>query len=253
MTKFTKNTINFINEITLNQCHVPGFLLKHYAELGLNDKDCLRLMALMNAVPQGKTNLSVADLQNFLGCSLAEAEAIIAGFAKRGFISRVKSEQVENRYSLKNFYDEMLELWVFLQACPESKITPAENAQTEAQQNMTPDDIKQIYKMFEAEKGEPLSPTEIEKLNHWIIDDNWSAEMMKEALQRAVLHGTSHFAYIDKILLRWQKSGITQLSQLETEDGETKPQKKKAPKKTSKEKIMTNETDYNDIYKIFKL
>lgn len=253
MTKFTKNTINFINEITLNQCHIPSLLLKHYAELGLNDKDCLRLMALINAIPQGKTDLSVSDLQNFLGCPVAEAEAIIAGFAKRGFISRVSGGQVENRYSLKKFYDEMLELWVFLQACPERQNIAAETAQTAARQNMTPDDIKQIYKMFEAEKGEPLSPTEMEKLNHWIIDDNWSAEMMKEALQRAVLHGTSHFAYIDKILLRWQKAGITQLSQLAAEDTEPKPPKKKTAKKASKEKIMTNETDYNDVYKIYKL
>lgn len=247
MTKFTKNEINFINEITLNQAHVPSFLLKYYGELGLNDKDCLRLIAVINAIPQGSNDLSTEDLQSFLGCAAEEAEAIIAGFVKRGLLIRSGSaKQVKSHYSLKKFYDEMLELWVYVQACPERKANT-----DKPKQQLTPDDIKQIYKLFEGEKGQPLSPTEMEKLNQWIIEDNWSAEMMKEALQRAVLHGTCNFAYIDKILLRWQKSGISQLEQLQDEKAEHESKKKKKSfKGGSKEKIMTNETNYNDIYKI---
>lgn len=254
MTKFTKNEINFINEITLEQCHIPTFLLKHYSELGLNDKDCLHLLAVLNAMPKDRGDLSVEDLQSFLDCQPAEAEAIIAGFVKRGVLSRAgTAKQVENRYCLKNFYEEMYELWYYLQACPEKKAAAAEQKSNAAAQNLTSEDIKQIYKLFESEKGQPLSPTEIEKLNHWIIDDNWSAEMIKEALQRAVLHGTCNFAYIDKILLRWQKAGITLLTQLEDENAEqqSKGNKKKSPAKSGdKEKIMTNETNYNDVYKI---
>ena len=67
--------------------------------------------------------------------------------------------------------------------------------------------------------------------------------MIKEALKRAVLHGTSNFAYIDKIFLRWQKNGIKTIEQLETETNQVN--EKKAP-----QNIMTNDTDYNDIYKI---
>ena len=101
--------------------------------------------------------------------------------------------------------------------------------------------------MFEAEKKQPLSPTELEKLSKWLIDDGWSGEMLKEALGRAVMHDTVSFAYIDKILLRWQKEGISTLGQLETE----KPHqpKKTKTKKAVKGEMFTNKTNYDDIYK----
>lgn len=251
MGKFTKNEINFINEMTFNQYHIPRFLLRHYHDLGLNDQECIWLIAILNAVPKGKDTMTASDLCKALCFQPQDAEAVIAAFVKKGLLKKVSGTQIENRYTIKKIYEEMLELWVFRQACPESDCE--QSAEKNAnEKNLTPDDIKKIYRLFESEKGQPLSPTEIEKLNHWIIDDNWSAEMIKEALQRAVLHGTCSFAYIDKILLRWQKAGIRHLSQLENEDAELKKTKKhKSEKKNAnKEKILTNDTDYNDIYKI---
>ena len=74
-------------------------------------------------------------------------------------------------------------------------------------------------------------------------------------MQRAVLHGTCNLAYIDKILLRWQKDGIKNMEQLQAEAAEIQQKQiKQADKKqrTAKKKtnIMTNETNYNDIYNL---
>ena len=248
MSKFTKSELSFINEITLDQCHVPTFLLKHYADLGLTEKECLLMISVLNAVPNGCDFLNVCDLQKFLNINQADAESIVAGFVSKGFLTKINDKAINTKYSLKNLYMEMLELWVYLQACPEKQNDS--NCTVCNETKVSADYIKQIYSLFEAEKGQPLSPTEIERLNHWIIDDNWSAEMIKEALSRAVMHGTCNFAYIDKILLRWKKTGIKVIQQLETEDEEVVVKKKAGKKVKNKEKILTNQTDYNDIYKL---
>lgn len=252
MAKFTKNEIMFINSITLDQCHAPNILLRHYSDLGLSDRECLLLISVINSIPDSTHNLQVENLQKYWGCSRNDAEAIIACFVNKGLLTPVSNKQVETTYSLKGFYDELLELWVFLQACPKKNVSQNSQNSQKNQENkkLSPKAIKEVYKLFETEKGQPLTPTEIEKLNHWIIDDNWSAPMIKEALKRAVLHGTSNFAYIDKIFLRWQKNGIKTIEQLETETNQVNEKKASQKRNKKAENIMTNDTDYNDIYKI---
>ncbi|MGI5824840.1 MAG: DnaD domain-containing protein [Bacillota bacterium] len=248
MAKFTKNEMQFISNITLNQCHAPNILLRHYGDLGLSDRECLLLISIISAIPKEKQQLSVEDLQKYWSCSRADAEAIIAGFIGKGLLTAVSNKQIETSYSLKGLYDELFELWVFLQACPKAN---KKSAKTDGNK-LSPKTIKGIYRLFENEKGQPLTPTEIEKLNHWIIDDGWSSAMLKEALQRAVLHGTCNFAYIDKIFLRWQKNGIKTMEQLQNEKNDIKEsaKEKKSRTQTSTGKIMTNETDYNDVYNL---
>ena len=258
MAKFTKNEMNFINSITLEQSHIPSLLLRHYTELGLSDRECLWLIAVINSVPPGNELVKAADLQNFLEISREEAEAIIAGFVNKGSLKVSGVKQIETAYSLKGLYEEMFELWVFLQACPKKANTEQKaeiNYNSNKNKNLSPQIIKQTYSLFENEKGQPLTPTEIEIINHWLIDESWPAEMIKEALQRAVLHATCNLAYIDKILLRWQKDGIKTMEQLQAESTEfqqkhnkqTDKKQRTAKKKTN---IMTNETDYNDIYNL---
>lgn len=250
MNEFTKNELSFINEINIEQCHVPTFLLKHYEDLGLTEKECLSLIAVLNAIPPGCKYLTACDLQSFLGISQANAESVIAGLITKGFVCKINNKDISPKYSLEKLYLEMFELWVYLQACPEKQSN--RNCINHNKNKVSSEEIKQLYSLFEAEKGQPLSPTEIEKLNRWIIDDNWSAEMIKEALSRAVLHGTCNLAYIDKILLRWQKSGIKHIQQLDSADNEYTTNSKKQTGKSikKKENILTNETDYNDIYKM---
>ncbi len=252
MAKFTKNEIKFISSIAQDQCHAPNLLLRHYQDLELSDRECILLISIMSAIPNGKQELCTADLQNYWDCSREDAEAMVTGFVHAGLLTKVSTKGLEPRYSLKGLYDELLELWVYLQACPtapQKKNSIAKKSSYDKQ--LSPETVKELYRLFEGEKGQPLTPTEIEKLNHWIIDDGWPASMIKEALQRAVLHGTCNFAYIDKIFLRWQKNGIKTMEQIqEDEKKESVNKPKKNRKETKKEKLMTNDTNYNDIYNL---
>lgn len=256
MTKLTKNEIDFINNIFTDKAYAPALLLRHYPELGLTERECLWLIAVINSVSAESHLLKSENLQSFLHISRNEAEAIIACFIKKGFLTAADGNIIEPAYSLTGFYKELFELSVYLQVYGEQSKRQAKAIPRQKTADcLTPQIIKQIYSFFENEKGQPLTPTEIEKINHWLIDESWPPEMLKEALQRAVLHGTCNLAYIDKILLRWQKDGIKTMEQLQTEQdnavGKSKaPAAKKQRTAKSKHNIMTNETDYNDIYNI---
>ena len=64
-----------------------------------------------------------------------------------------------------------------------------------------------LFEMFEQEFGRTLSPMEYEIINGW-INDNFSEELIIEALKEATFNGVSSLRYIDRILLEWKKKNI---------------------------------------------
>ena len=79
-------------------------------------------------------------------------------------------------------------------------------------------------KRFEQEFGRPLSPTEIEQVQKW--ESSMSADLVIEALQRAVLAGRFNFKYIDGILLDWQKNNVRTLLDVKRQDKEFEDRKR---------------------------
>ena len=65
---------------------------------------------------------------------------------------------------------------------------------------------KNIFELFEAEFGRPLSPMEYEFINAW-INSGMNEELIKEALKEATYNGVSNLRYIDKIIYEWTKKG----------------------------------------------
>ena len=56
-----------------------------------------------------------------------------------------------------------------------------------------------IYELIEKEFGRTLSSIEYEIIKAW-LENNFSEELIKEAVKEAVLNGVSNLKYIDKIL-----------------------------------------------------
>ena len=65
---------------------------------------------------------------------------------------------------------------------------------------------KNIFELFEAEFGRPLSPMEYEFINAW-INSGMNEDLIKEALKEATYNGVSNLRYIDKIIYVWTKKG----------------------------------------------
>lgn len=140
----------------------------------------------------------------------AEMSAALAALQQQGVLERL--EDVPGVvFSLAGLYNKLLELWVFQHSAP-----AATNAEVEPEPAAVDERevIRAAYQLFEGEFARPLSPLELEKLNAWLIADRWDFALLKEAMRRAVLHNALNLAYIDKILLRWKREGITNMEQL---------------------------------------
>ncbi len=136
--------------------------------------------------------------------------AALAALQQQGVLERL--EDVPGVvFSLAGLYNKLLELWVFQHSVP-----AATNAEVEPEPAAVDERevIRAAYQLFEGEFARPLSPLELEKLNAWLIADRWDFALLKEAMRRAVLHNALNLAYIDKILLRWKREGITSMEQL---------------------------------------
>ncbi|WP_394405122.1 DnaD domain protein [Streptococcus sp. 20-1249] len=80
----------------------------------------------------------------------------------------------------------------------------------EQNQSPTPPTLNQdfvnLYKSFEQETGKPLSPIQQQELQYMLED--FSADVIHEALREAVGQGKANFAYIQAILKRWKQDNL---------------------------------------------
>lgn len=67
-------------------------------------------------------------------------------------------------------------------------------------------DFVNIYKSFEAETGKALSPIQMQELQYMLED--FSPELIFEALRESVGQGKANFAYIKAILNRWKQDNL---------------------------------------------
>ena len=63
-----------------------------------------------------------------------------------------------------------------------------------------------IFSVFEEELGRTLSPMEYERIKEWVITYK-NEELIKAALNEAVMNRVSNLKYIDSILNEWNKKG----------------------------------------------
>lgn len=67
-------------------------------------------------------------------------------------------------------------------------------------------DNSDIFSTFENEFGRPISSMECQIIKGW-IDDNFSHELIMEALKEAIYNGVTSLRYIETILYNWRKKG----------------------------------------------
>lgn len=71
-----------------------------------------------------------------------------------------------------------------------------------------------IYEIIEKEFGRTLSPIEYEIIKAW-LDNDYSEELIKEAIKEATFSGVSNLRYIDKILYEWNRVGVKTVKDVE--------------------------------------
>ncbi|WP_270654199.1 DnaD domain protein [Streptococcus gordonii] len=124
-----------------------------------------------------------------------------------------------------------------------------ERVEVDKEQSPTPSTINQdfvnLYKSFEAETGKALSPLQIQELQYMLED--FSPELILEALKEAVIQGKANFAYIKAILNRWKQDNLLTV-ELVRNSFAAREARKQSPKQSepiSREEWLKTRTEEN--------
>lgn len=78
--------------------------------------------------------------------------------------------------------------------------------------------VEVVAKFIEENFKRTISPIEIEKIKYWL--ENFSVEMIKEAVKKSVLARKMTFNYISGILKNWKTNNITTIEEIQEEKQE---------------------------------
>lgn len=186
---------NWMNE---GQVTLPQVLVKNYTVVGLNELEMMLLLQIQSFAANAEFFPSMEMLTARTTLRLEETIKIMDSLLKKGMIaieqSQDASQMISERYSLAPLWGKLAALY--------------ENIEAEGRQEKQIEKQTNLYSLFEAEFGRPLSPMEAEMLSAWLDQDKTSPELIKEALKEAVISQKLNFRYIDRILLNWTKQGV---------------------------------------------
>ena len=171
---------------------IPTIFFSNYKKLELEDREFILLCYLMN----NKEEFNPKQIGMNTGYSFKEVLEIIDNLTNKGFLDieiRTNSNVKEEYINLDKLYGKL----AFLVMNEEEEKEPTN-----------------LFSIFEKEFGRTLSSIECELINAW-KDNNYSEDLIKEALKEAVLNGVYNLRYIDKILYEWNKKGIKNPSDIE--------------------------------------
>lgn len=123
---------------------------------------------------------------------------------------RQRAREKEPKNVTKSRQDGTLSQDGHVEKSREEKRRDRERVEVDKEQSPTPSTINQdfvnLYKSFEAETGKALSPLQIQELQYMLED--FSPELIHEALKESVSQGKANFAYIKAILNRWKQDNL---------------------------------------------
>ena len=192
---------------------IPTYIYKQFPKLDIDLETFIFLMYL-----HGKGNDLPFDINKLSEEFLTDVKTVmtyISTLQKKKLIEIkvVKNDKniMEEFISLDMFYDKLSLLEV-------GEITKKE------------EDSSDVFQTLEKELNKQLSPIEIEIVKAW-KENNYSDEIIKEAIKEAVINGVANLRYIDKILYEWAKKGIKTKEDVEKNRKEFREKEKEKPKK----------------------
>ena len=212
-----------MNQVKLNELiksktiTIPLYVLKMYKEFNLSSDEMILLLFLYD-----KDGL-VFDpeyISNDLNLDIVKVMDGISKLVKKSLLS-IKTKT--NELGVK---EEVIDLTPLF-----NKIT----LKLMEEFNKENDKDINVYSILEEEFNRKLTPMECEMVDDWKKND-YSNEIIKEAVREATLNGVSSLRYIDKILIEWNKKGYKNKDDI----------KKKNKKEDAKEKVEIYNCDWLD-------
>ena len=207
-----------LNELIKNRIvNIPVYVLKIFKEFNLTTDEMILLFFLYNQDGEVFNPNSIADSLNM---DLLSVMKIVSNLSDKGLVNvTTKTNEAKRK-------EEVIDLSMLFDKIS-LKVMENMNKQTHEEVN--------IYDVLSEEFGKKLTAMECEMVESW-KKNNYSDELIIEAVREAVLNGVNSLRYIDKILYEWNKKGYKKKEDI----------KKKNYKENSKEKIEIFNCDWLD-------
>ncbi|MBC1378977.1 DnaD domain-containing protein [Listeria innocua] len=180
------------------QVTLPQVLVKNYAAIGLNENELVLLLQIQSFAAEAEFFPSMEMLTDRTTLRLEDTIKTMDSLLKKGVVaieqSKDNSLMISEQYNLEPLWGKLVAFY--------------ENIEADNRQDLEVKQQTNLYSLFEAEFGRPLSPMEAEMLSAWVDQDRTNPDLIKEALKEAVISQKLNFRYIDRILLNWSKQGV---------------------------------------------
>lgn len=183
--------------------NIPNIIFNRFSQLDISSDEMVLILYILSQLNQGKTVNNFQKIANQLGWSVNNIMELINQLIEKDYLSieleTNESGKQDDHYTLRPFFNQLDKKFY--------QVTPPDNSTDN--QEMLQHNTGNLVSLFEREFGRVLTPMELQTINQWLINDNYSPEVIQLALKQAMMHQALNFSYIDKILLNWQKQNIT--------------------------------------------
>jgi DNA replication protein len=183
---------------------VNRFLLHHYRETGMTNEEFLVYLQFTSLSVDTNVEPITEEIGKLLGRQPAEVFQTFENMRAKGLVTyqnqRDGSGRVTTRMDFTPLLHKVLSLPTNGTAGAAQSVVPSD-ATEESGSNVRAD----IFSMVEKEFGRPLTPIELEEIKNWFDVDHYQPDLIKLALQEAVLYQSLSLRYISTILATWQR------------------------------------------------
>lgn len=178
------------NVLKMKPIVLPRFLFNYYLRLGITAEE---LIILIFVIDEGdKVVYDPESISNSLGMDKYKVMELLNSLNEKKIISITVEKNSDGKsaefISLDLLYSKIMGLIV-------DKKNENKNL-----------DNSDLFSVFESEFGRTISPMECQVIKGW-VDDNFSHELILEALKEAIYNGANSLRYIETVLYTWRKKG----------------------------------------------
>lgn len=182
---------------------LPRYLFNYYIRLGITSEE---LIVLIFIIDMGdKIIYDPESISLSLGIDKYKVMELLNNLNEKKIISITVEKNKEGKraeyISLDLLYSKIMNLLL---------------GDTKEEKTL---DNSDIFSLFETEFGRTISPMECQVIKSW-IDDNFSHELIMEALKEAIYNGANSLRYIETVLYSWRKKGYK--TKQDVQNGKTK-------------------------------
>lgn len=220
---------------------VSNILLTHYREVGLTSEHLILVLQLKSFIDVGNDFPDTEIISKRMQISSAEVFQLIHDLINKKLII-IETEKNDDGKTRDSYRLDLL--WDKLGLV----ISQQENQQRFEKQHLSE---QELFHLFEAEFGRPLSPIEMQTIGMWLDDDHYAIELIELALREAVLNQVYNLKYVDRILLNWERKNIRTKDQVDKEanrrrQGNAKPTTYSVSKEQTTKVPLHNWLNNND-------